>query len=166
MKNATSLVWIAIWFWFACSFATAGDGVFVRFRLREPEKSKYYVKLSGCIHQANWTLPGADIPATAGKEASARVPAGEFTEWFDLAAHAGKNLHPRLNLAGGIAEFPNVIVQFITEPASPRRNVEIELATAPSTEKVVKRWHDKFEGDTTSFLVSPMLAADASQLET
>jgi hypothetical protein len=166
MKKPTSWVWIAFWLCFARSFAVASDGVFVRFRLSQPEKSKYYVKLSGCIHQANWSLPGADIPATAEKELRTRVPAGEFTEWFDLAAHAGKNLHPRLNLAGGIAEFPNVIVRFVADPESPRRKVEIELATAPSPEKVVKRWQENFEGDTTSFLVSPTLAADASQLET
>src|SRR6476660_5732192 len=106
MKNTTSVVLITFWFFCGSPFAVAGDGVFVRFRLREPEKSKYYVKLSGCIHQANWSLPAADIPAAAGKDARARVAAGEFTEWFDLAAHAGKDLHPRLNLAGGIAEFP------------------------------------------------------------
>src|SRR3954465_2319771 len=112
MKNKALAICAAFWLYFAISFATAGDGVFVRFRLREPENSKYYVKLSGCIHQANWGLPGADIPAAAGKDAPARVAAGQFTEWFDLASHAGKNLHPRLNLAGGIAELPNVIVQF------------------------------------------------------
>jgi hypothetical protein len=166
MTSTTSLVWIVILHFLANSFAVAGDGVFVRFRLHEPEKSKYYVKLSGCIHQANWYLPTADIPAAAEKALHMRVPADEFTEWFDLGAHAGKNLHSRLNLAGGIAEFPNVIVQFVTEPESPRRNVEIELATTPSIEKVVKRWQENFEGDTTSFLVSPNLVADASQLET
>jgi hypothetical protein len=166
MKNKTLFLCVTFWLCFASSFPTAADGVFVRFRLREPEKSKYYVKLSGCIHQANWYLPAADIPATAAKDAHARVAASEFTEWFDLAKHAGKDLHPRMNMAGGIAEFPNIIVQFVSEPESPRRNVDIELATAPSTEKVVKRWQENFEGDTTSFLVSPNLAADASQLET
>ncbi len=166
MKKTANLVCVMLLFYFVGTFAVAGDGVFVRFRVREPEKSKYYVKLSGCIHQANWSLPGADIPASAEREPRMRVSAGEFTEWFDLGAHAGKNLHPRLNLAGGIAEFPNVIVRFVTDPESPRRNVEIELATAPSSERIVKRWQENFAGDTTSFLVSPNLAADASQLET
>src|SRR3954454_3520822 len=134
--------------------AAAKEGVFVRFRLSEPAGSKYYVKLGGFIHQANWFLPAADIPHDAEKPAKARVPPGQFTEWFDLAAHAGKNLHPRLNLAGGIAEFPNVTAQFVTEPTSPKRSVLIELATAPRADKIVKRWHEKFEGETTSFLVS------------
>src|SRR3954464_2516043 len=166
MKTKCLIIWVTFWLCIASSFATAADGVFVRFRLREPEKSKYYVKLSGTIHQANWYLPGADIPADAGKDARARVAAGEFTEWFDLAKHAGKDLHPRMNMAGGIAEFPNIIVQFVTEPESRRRSIDIELATAPSTEKIVKRWQENFKGDTTSFLVSPTLATDASQLET
>src|SRR4051812_13043967 len=166
MKNRSVWVWIVAWFSVASSFATADDGVFVRFRLREPEKSKYYVKLSGCIHQANWSLPSIDIPAAAEKDSHSRVSTGEFTEWFDLGKHAGKNLHPQLNLAGGIAEFPNVIVQFVTEPVSPRRDIEIELATAPRVDKVVKRWHENFVGDTTSFLVSPTLVVDASKLET
>src|SRR5215213_1816516 len=107
MKAKSLVIWVASWLCLATSFGTGAAGVFVRFRLREPEKSKYYVKLGGCIHQANWSLPAADIPATAGKDARARVAAGEFTKWFDLAAHAGKDLHPRVNLAGGIAEFPN-----------------------------------------------------------
>src|SRR4051794_20743610 len=156
----------AAWFVALAVVCSANDGVFVRFRLSEPAGSNYYVKLGGFIHQANWYLPTAVIPAEAEKTAHARVSAGQFTEWSDLAAHFGKNLHSRLNLAGGIAEFPNVTAQFITEPTSPGRNVVIELATAPQAEKIVKRWHEKFEGDTTSFLVSPNLAADASQLET
>src|SRR4051812_12326949 len=162
MRNgALGLCLIAI-----ATSAAAKDGVFVRFRLSEPAGSKYYVKLGGFIHQANWYLPATDIPHDAEKTANARIAAGQFTDWFDLAAHAGKNLHPRLNLAGGIAEFPNVTAQFVTEPTSPKRSVLIELATAPRADKIVKRWHEKFEGDTTSFLVSPNLAADASQLET
>src|SRR4051794_33177448 len=146
-----ALVWLI-------SFPTAiaaSDGVFVRFRLSEPAGAKYYVKLGGSIHQANWFLPNADIPTDAEKPTRGRVASGQFTEWFDLAAHAGKNLHTRMNLAGGIAEFPNVTAQFMTEPASPGRNVLIELATVPRAENIVKRWHEKFQGDTTSFLVSP-----------
>src|SRR5689334_14332752 len=166
MRRTAFLVWITIAFCFAGSLASAADGVFVRFRLREPEHSKYYVKLSGCIHQANWSLPGATIPAAAEKEPRTRISAGEFTQWFDLAKHAGKDLHPQVNLAGGIAEFPNAIAQIVTDPASPRRDVEIELATAPRAEKIVKRWREVFEGDTTSFLVSPNLVADAAKLET
>jgi Beta-galactosidase trimerisation domain len=143
----------------------ADDGVFVRFRLQKPESARYYVKLGGYIHQPNWYLPEANIPANAEKADRARIAAGEFTGWFDLKAYAGTNLHKRLNLAGGIAEFPNITARFMVEPDSPQRDVEIELATNPDETKVVKRLHESFEGDTTSFLVSPTLAADAAQLE-
>src|SRR5947209_8010567 len=117
MRNVRSssccitIIWLSI----AGSFAVAGDGVFVRFRLREPAGSKYYVKLSGSIHQANWSLPSADIPAAAAKDPGAWLAAGAYTQWFDLGKHAGKDLHAKLNLAGGIAEFPNAIIQFVTE---------------------------------------------------
>src|SRR4029079_18025511 len=49
---------------------------------------------------------------------------------------------------------------------SPRRNLDIELATAPSADKIEKRWNENIAGDTTSFLVSPTLSAEASQLRT
>ena len=147
------------------AFGAAEDGVFVRFRLQQPEGAKFYVKLGGFIHQPNWHLPTAEIPTGADKNGFARIGAGQFTEWFDLKVYAGTNLHGRLNRAGGLAEFPNLTARFVVEPESPRREVEIELATAPEETKVVKRWRERFEGDTTSFLVSPTLAADAAQLE-
>ncbi|MEO6435689.1 MAG: hypothetical protein ABIP55_07990, partial [Tepidisphaeraceae bacterium] len=160
------LALVAMWIGAAIVCAATDDGVFVRFRLLGPVEVKYYVKLGGYTHQANWYLPAAVIPAGAETKDGPRVAAGEFTPWFDLATYAGKSLHRKLNLAGGIAEFPNVTAQFVVEPESPRRDLEIELATAPDAAKVVKRWHETFEGDLTSFLVSPTLAADAAQLET
>src|SRR4051812_14607549 len=128
-------------------------------------KTPYYVKVGGFIHVPNWYLPERAIPTDAEKRKEARVQASEFTEWFDLKAYAGKGLHKRLNRAGGIAEFPNITARFLSEPKASSREVDIELATAPDEVHVVKRWHEKFEGDQTSFLVSPNLAADASQLE-
>jgi hypothetical protein len=148
------------------AFARAAeDGVFVRLRLIQPEAARYYVKLGGFIHIANWHLPETTIPKGANNKPELRLPSGEFTEWFDLKAHAGKNLHKRLNRAGGIAEFPNVTAAFVVDPAATRREVEIELATEPDAAKVVKRWHEIFEGEMTSFIVSPNLADDAAQLE-
>src|SRR4051812_44261232 len=165
--NATSRLATAaaLWLGVAAVCPAADDGVFVRFRLRAAGPATYHVVLGGYVHQPNWSLPGAVVPAGADKPGGPRVAAGEFTPWFDLRAHAGKSLHPRLNRAGGIAEFPNVTARFVIAPASPRRDVEIELATAPDAAKVVKRWREEFEGDLTSFLVSPTLAADAAQLE-
>jgi hypothetical protein len=149
----------------AFQIAAAADGVFVRFRMDEPKDAQFHVKLGGFIHEPNWTLPSAIIRPDAGNERATRVPAGQFTPWFDLAAHAGKSLHGRQNRAGGLAEFPNITAQFITDPPAPARTVGIELATTPNDAGIVKRWNEHFEGDTTSFLVSPNLRADAGELE-
>jgi len=145
--------------------AHAADGVFVRFRLRQPA-APFHVKLGGYIHVENWYIPAATFPKGAEGKDGARIAAGAFSEWFDLGAHAGKSLHGRKMRAGGVAEFPNVTAQFLVEPKAAAREVEIELATEPDAAKVVKRWREKFEGDLTSFLVSPNLAGDAAELET
>src|SRR5438477_3671949 len=92
---------VAFWIGAATVCAAADDGVFVRFRLLGPAGAKYHVKLGGYSHQANWVLPAAIVPKGAETKDGLRMAAGEFTPWFDLAAHAGKNLHKRLNLAGG-----------------------------------------------------------------
>ena len=146
--------------------AGAQDGVFVRFRLLEPEGTTYFVRLGGYIHNDPWYLPEAVVPAGADADAAVRVPAGEPTPWFDLGAHAGPRLHGRLNRAGGVAELPNVWARFITGGAAPERKAVIELATAPNEGSVVKRHEETFVGEEISFLVSPTLEADRESLET
>jgi len=148
-----------------CSLFSAEDGVFVRFRMLQPGEGHYYVRVGGFVHVANWYLPEAIVPSGALKKPNLRVTAGEFTEWFDLKAYAGKSLHKRHNRAGGVAEFPNITAKFIADSPSTNREVEIELATAADPSAVAKKWRETFEGDLTSFLVSPDLRADASQLE-
>jgi hypothetical protein len=143
----------------------AEDGVWARFRLLGGAPTNYYVKIAGNIHKPNWYLPQVSIPSNAAQTASARISAGTFSDWFDVKSFAGTNLHRRLNLAGGIAEFPNITAAFEVEPPSPSRDVEIQLATSPDPEHIVKRWHEIFSGDMTSFLVSPELRADAEGLE-
>jgi len=86
----------------------AADGVLVRFRLNQPERAHFFVRIGGYIHEPNWSLPSAEIPIGANKEPAARLASGEFTPWFDLGAHAGKRLHGHENRAGGVAEFPNI----------------------------------------------------------
>ena len=112
--------------------ARAEPGVFVRFQLLEPRQGAYYVRLGGYIHNAPWYLPKTVWPAGADKDRAARLPAGTTTHWLDLGRHAGDRLHGRLKRAGGVAEFPNVTADFITDPASDRRRVVIEIATAPT----------------------------------
>jgi len=143
-----------------------GDGVFVRFKLLEPQDASYYVRFGGYIHKENWYLPAAVFPTGADKDAKKRFAAGAFTDWFDIKAWAGKNLHGRLNRSGGVAEFPNVSATFVTDKQSPSRRVLIELATAPDEKAVAKQFDETVNGNVVMFLVSPRLAQDKDSLET
>ncbi|MGO8927007.1 MAG: hypothetical protein ACLQU3_08985 [Limisphaerales bacterium] len=145
---------------------SGADGVFVRFQVVEPAKATWYVKVGGYIHQEPWYLPEAIWPTGADTGEAKRLHSGEFSPWFDLGTHAGPRLHGRLHRAGGVAEFPNVTAQFVCGGTNRERRVVIELATAPAEAAVVKRFQESFQGDRTSFLVSPTLRADADSLET
>ena len=146
------------------SSASANSGVFVRFKLVEPTETSYYLQIGGYIHVEPWTLPGTVWPAGADRDRAKRVGSGVFTDWFDLGKYAGSKLHGQLHRAGGIAEFPNITADFVTSTDSLTRKVVIELATAPDARAVVKRFDESFTGSSTSFLVSPRLAADKDSL--
>ena len=146
--------------------ARAADGVFVRFKLAAPAGTSWFVRLGGYIHKSPWYLPKAVWPVGADKNKSARVATGEFTEWMDFAEYAGKRFHGRLNRAGGVAEFPNVTADFITNMPSDKRSVVIEIATRPSSDAVVKRMRESYTGSLTSFLISPDPKTDAASYET
>lgn len=156
---------LALAFFQSLEIARADDGVFVRFQIAGVAQNSWFVKLGGYIHNEPWYLPAAVWPAGADKDATKRIAGGTFSPWFDLGAHGGKKLHGRLHRAGGIAEFPNVTVEFggITNPDM---RVVIELATAPDEQSIAKRFEESFAGNRTSFLVSPNLRADAASLET
>src|SRR5947208_4333908 len=108
----------------------AADGVFIRFNLAEKAPAPWFVRLGGYIHNDPWHLPDAVWPAGADKDPKKRIQPGQPSEWFDLAAHAGKKLHGRHKRAGGIAEFPNVTVEFVGVDTNKAVKVAIELATA------------------------------------
>lgn len=141
------------------------EGVFVRFKLVEPEDAKYFVKIGGYIHIPNWYIPVANVPGDASRDPSCWVKAGNFTPWFDLKKHAGTSLHGRLNRAGGVAEFPNITAEFITDTKSENKKIIIELSTTNDEKNIVKRFEESFTGSLTSFLVSPDLKKDAASLE-
>jgi len=154
---------------FFCAFAQSAEdneGVYVRFKLSEPKSVRYYVRIGGYIHIPNWYIPAAIIPAGADTDPSKRLESGSFTGWFDLKKHAGSSLHGRLQRSGGIAEFPNITAEFITDGKDQFRSVVIELATSPDEKTVVKKFEESFNGTLTSFLVSPDLRKDADSLET
>ncbi|HRS05707.1 MAG TPA: hypothetical protein P5065_01515 [Candidatus Ratteibacteria bacterium] len=140
--------------------------MFVRFKLIEPADARFYVKIGGYIHIPNWYIPVAYVPENALQNSSSWVKSGQFTPWFDLKKHAGKSLHGQLNRSGGIAEFPNITADFITDIKADNRKVIIELATQPDEKSVVKRFEESYSGSLTSFLVSPDIKKDADFLET
>ena len=143
----------------------AGD-VFVRFKMLEPPRSAYYVRLGGYIHKSPWYLPKAVWPEQADKDKTKRVPAGQFTPWLNFSRYAGDRMHGRLNRAGGQAELPNVTVDFIADPPAEKRKILTEIATAPADRAVVKRLEESYAGSLTSFLISPDPKRDAGDLET
>lgn len=145
--------------------ARAGDGAFIRVRLDEPAGSNWYVRISAYIHVDPWSLPTIVWPEGAERAATNRLAPGAFSPWFDLKAYGGARLHGRHDRAGGIAEFPNLVLQFVT-PAPGRQKVTLELATAPNPAAVVKRVEESYDGNLTSILVSPTLRQDADSLET
>src|ERR1043166_3996477 len=144
----------------------AADGVFARFKLVEPSGTNYFVQLSGNIHVDPWYLPQAVWPAGVQTNPAQRIVSGQFTDWFDIQKWAGSKLHGRMSRAGGVAEFPNVNVTFVTGLTGVTHRVVIELATAPEEKATVKRFAESFEDNVTSFLVSPTLAKDSDELET
>src|SRR2546430_11769730 len=130
MKRATNSAFAVFCLSASGLLHAADDGVFVRFRLIQPQNARYYVKIAGFVHVANWYLPDKSIPTNADKKPDIRLNSGQSTDWVDLNAQFGKSLHGRHNRAGGIAEFPNITARFIAEPKAERSEIEIELATA------------------------------------
>ena len=59
----------------------------------QPKDTRYYVKVGGFIHAPKWYLHETPFPAGADKKIDLRISAGQFTDWFDLKAFAGTNLH-------------------------------------------------------------------------
>ncbi len=143
----------------------AEDGAYIRFRLDAPTNAAWYARISAYIHVDPWSLPNVTWPSNAASAVSNRLAPGAFSPWFDLKAYGGHRLHGRHDRAGGIAEFPNLVLQFIT-PATHRQTVCLELATAPDPAAVIKRVTESYDGNLTSILISPTLKADAESLET
>ncbi len=145
--------------------AVSAEGVFFRIKLAEPMDQPWHAKIGGHIHVDPWSMAGAVLPVGADKAPAKQVMPGQFSPWFDLVGHAGAKIHGKHSRAGGIAEFPNITLQFST-PADGKMAIAIELATAPNEAAVVKRMEEKFTGNLTSFLVSADLKKDAAELET
>jgi len=156
----------ALTLFLAAGRAKAADGVYARFRLVEPKDVTYYVTVRGHIHVSPWYLPPTAWPEGADGDVTKRLAAGQPTPWFDVRQYAGDRLHGRINRSGGVAEFPNLALHFITEPDCEGRTVVVELATAADENAIVRRFEESFPGPETSVLVAPELARDKDEMET
>lgn len=139
--------------------APAAEGVFVRFQVPAPAGREWKLKLGGYIHKEPWYLPASTVT----------VPVGGWSDWVDVTAWCGARLHGRLNRSGGVAELPNVTVEFPpagAAVATEAKHLRLQLATAPEARAVVRELEERFTGGKTSFLISPHLAQDAATLET
>lgn len=143
----------------AATVTRGADGVYVRFQVPEPAGQEWKLRLGGYIHKEPWYLP----------ESTAAVPSAGWSAWVDVRAWCGAKLHGRLDRSGGVAELPNVTVDFLHADAAlaaGKKRLLIQLATAPDEQAVVKQMEEVFTGSKTSFLISPDLAKDAATLET
>lgn len=171
MSSKKTMVWwlVGLWAWTILAppcRAAWGDGVYVRFKVEDKSVSNYFIQISGYIHNDPWYIPSSVWPEKADRAPILRTVGGQFTPWLDLMKAAQGRLHRRLNRAGGIAEFPNVVADFKTDPPVTGLVVTIELAPTPDEKQVVKTFRESLPGTRTSFLVSPNLRRDAPDLET
>lgn len=161
MKHLTFLTLLALF----TLTTSAADGSWIRFRLEPPVTDPWYVAISAYVHVDPWSIGQKIWPEGADKNSASRIKPGDFTPWFDLKAYGGRRLHGRHNRAGGIAEFPNLVLSFNT-PANQPQNITIQLATAPKDDAIVRELKESYTGNRTSILVSPTLRKDAAALET
>lgn len=141
------------------AIVVAEDGVYVRFQVAEPPRQEWNLQLGGFIHKDPWYLPASKVV----------VPPSGWSEWVDVKKWCGEKLHGRLQRAGGVAELPNVTIEFThADPviAVGKKRLLVQLATAADEKAVVKQLDEHFTGAKTSFLVSPDLKKDVDTLET
>ncbi len=148
--------------WLLLAGVSHADGLFLRVKMLKPAKSSYFIRLGGFIHKSPWYLPKAVIPA----DTKERIAAGKPSPWIDLVKFSQGRLHGSLNRAGGVAELPNLTIDFVSTTPDKQRTAVIELATNPSSDDVVRRWQETYDGSLTSVLISPSLVKDAAKLET
>lgn len=161
--------WFCIVFFVLALFGNGflfGEDIYLRFLMSEPPDTDYYVRLGGYIHKAPWYFPKMVWPQGADKTATNRVHSGAGTPWLNFTEFAGQHMHGRMYRAGGVAEFPNVTVDFIANSTSDTRKVTIQIATAPDDGSIIKTLEESYNGSLTSFLISLDPVADAGDLET
>jgi hypothetical protein len=139
--------------------------LYVRFNLKSPKKAKYFLRLSGNIHESPWYIAPWDFPENAATDTTKRVKTGVFTEWFDLLAKNKGKIHGKMARSGGVSEYPNLNIVILGIPAESKKKITIELSDDPTFKKIIKKINEEFVGESTSILISPELKKDYKELE-
>jgi Beta-galactosidase trimerisation domain len=154
---------------FLIAFSTcveAQEGhLYIRFNLKSPKKTDYYLRLSGNIHEAPWYIAPWDLPQNAATDKNQRFKTGIFTDWFDLLTKNKGSIHGKMARSGGVSEYPNLNIEILGIPAEQKKKITIELSDDPNFKKIIKKINEEFVGESTSILISPDLKKDFKELE-
>ncbi|MBI1737095.1 MAG: hypothetical protein HYR51_18140 [Candidatus Rokubacteria bacterium] len=132
----------------------APSGLFLRFRVLEPSAGGLTVEVSGHRHDGpRWRLD----------RTQESVVAQDWSGWIDLGARA---LHGRLARAGGVAEWPSVVLRVKDPAAATGCEIEIELADRPDASAVVLSARERAGGPAIGFLVPHPLRSHRDEFET
>ncbi|MEZ5345436.1 MAG: hypothetical protein R2681_07775 [Pyrinomonadaceae bacterium] len=131
--------------------------VFLRLKVTKPSSEKLRAVIVGFRHDSDpWQYEHKTVAAKTG----------EWTDWIDLSDW---DWHSKLSRAGGIAEYPSVMLN-IADPETNKPiagcNFEVELADAPNENGTVIKFQEEGDGSTIVFLAPFPLRKNRADFET
>ncbi len=138
-------------------FSEFGARAYVRFKVVEPEENAYVARLS-VLHHRDVRLedpPGYLSASGQGKRGDA-VPAGEYSAWGEVTKLLDIGEH-----------VTTMTFRFRSEPEASIRALKIELdvATGPGEQDIVKTLREETEGDTVSIILPGDVAGYVDDIE-
>ncbi len=154
MPRVVRIVILSVAICVVCTTVRAAD-IYLRARVIEPTLTQstkgQKLAIGGHPHEDPWTFP---LKTTAASN--------EWSEWVNLSDW---KWHGRMNRAGGIAEWPSVMITL--EPASKTGvAMEVELGDAPTDAGVVLKFTERSESSVIGFLVPNPLREHKDEFET
>ena len=133
------------------------EPAFIRFKIVEPVGKKFHVAAGGFIHTGEpWTF----------QVFSADANGGEWSEWIDISR---KEWHPRVDRAGGVAEWSSMkLTAAHADSAEAVKGCvfDVQIADQPSEKSVVVKFTEKSASDSIAFLLPVPLRKNAGEFET
>lgn len=160
--------------------------VFLRLRVLEPQR-RFVVRIggwgAGMLHLSPWRVPQAYLPADAKdwRDVNKWLAPNTWSPWVDLS---DRDWHGRLDREGGFAEWPSLGIQLRGDDQTGQVNaaideitvenanypgrvrIEVQLATAPSEEAVVKTFTEEGAYGQIVFLLPTPLTEHLDEFET